>query len=128
MEDRIKYLGSYRPKSEAFLRSTVTINGDSHHVWDAVGATADGHNFARLLPNVADNAELVNLVKDGDLIGYVRDPMMISWPCNLNADTALGILKGRVSHAELGYAGDDGCPMQTSKYFPPQGQECHLIG
>ena len=119
MEDRIKYLGSYRPKSEDFLRSTVTINGDSHHVWDAVGATADGHNFARLLPNVADNAELVNLVQDGDLIGYIRGPMTISWPCKLDANTALGILKGRVSHTELGYAGDDGCPMQTSIFNEP---------
>lgn len=119
MEEHIKYLGSYRPKSEDFLRSTVTINGNSYHVWDAVGATADGHNIARLLPNTVGNVDLVNLVKDGDLIGYIRDPMMISWPCNMNADTALGILKGRVSHTELGYAGDGGCPRQTSIFNEP---------
>lgn len=119
MEEDIKYLGSYQPKSEDFLRSTVTINGDSYHVWDAVGVTEDGRNFARLLPNITGNIELVNLVQDGDLIGYVRPPMKISWPCKLDADTALGILKGRVSHTELGYAGDDGCPMQTSIFNEP---------
>ena len=119
MEEHIKYLGSHRPKSEDFLRSNVTINGDSYHVWDAVGVTEDGHNFARLLPNVANGAELVNLVQDGDLIGYIRQPMTISWPCNLDAETALGILKGRVSHTELGYAGDGGCPMQTSIFNEP---------
>ncbi len=119
MEEHIKYLGSHRPKSEDFLRSNVTINGDSYHVWDAVGVTEDGHNFARLLPNVANGAELVNLVQDGDLIGYIRPPMTISWPCNLDADTALGILKGRVSHTELGYAGDGGSPMQTSIFNEP---------
>ena len=119
MEEHIKYLGSHRPKSEDFLRSNVTINGDSYHVWDAVGVTEDGHNFARLLPNVANGAELVNLVQDGDLIGYIRQPMTISWPCNLDAETALGILKGRVSHTELGYAGDGGSPMQTSIFNEP---------
>ena len=119
MEEHIKYLGSHRPKTEDFLRSTVTIDGDSYHVWDAVSVTEDGHNFARLLPNVATGAELVNLVQDGDLIGYVRPPMKISWPCKLDADTALGILKGRVSHTELGYAGDGGCPMQTSIFNEP---------
>lgn len=51
MEEHIKYLGSYRPKSEDFLHSTVTINGGSHHVWDAVGATADGYDFARIRNN-----------------------------------------------------------------------------
>ena len=119
MEEHIKYLGSYRPKSEDFLHSTVTINGGSHHVWDAVGATADGCDFARILPNVANNTELVNLVQDGDLIGYIRSPMTISWPCDLNPQTALQILKGRVSHTELGYAGDGGCPRQTSIFNEP---------
>ena len=114
MNEDIDYIGPYRMKSEAFLYSTITLNGNPYRVADAVGATADGRNIARLLPNVASNADLVNLVQDGDLIGYVRDPMRISWPCNLDADTALGILKGRVSHTELGYVAGGGCPRQTS--------------
>lgn len=117
--EEINYIGPYRMKSEAFLYSTVTVNGMSYHVPDAVGATTDGRNILRLMPNEANNAELINLVQDGDLIGYVRPPMRISWPCNLNADTALGILKGRVSHTELGYAGDGGCPKQTSIFNEP---------
>ena len=119
MEMQINYIGPYRMKSEAFLYSRVTVNGMSYRVPDAVGATIDGHNVLRLMPNVANNAELVNLVQDGDLIGYIRDPMTISWPCDLNPQTALQILKGRVSHTELGYAGEGGCPKQTSIFNEP---------
>ena len=119
MKDQIDYIGPYRMKSEAFLYSRVTVNGMSYRVPDAVGATIDGHNVLRLMPNVANNAELVNLVQDGDLIGYIRDPMTISWPCDLNPQTALHILKGRVSHTELGYAGEGGCPKQTSIFNEP---------
>lgn len=120
MDDKVHYIGPYRMKSDAFLYSTVTINGVLYRIPDAVGATPDGHNIARLMPNVANNVELVNLVQDGDLIGYIRDPIGISWPCCVSLDMIQSILKGRVSHTELGYAGDGGCPMQTS-IFNEQG-------
>ena len=120
MDDQIYYIGPHRMKSDAFLYSTAIINGRSYRVPDAVGATTSGRNIARLIPNVANNVELVNLVQDGDLIGYIRDPIKISWPCHLNLDAILQILKGRVSHTELGYAGDGGCPRQTS-IFNEQG-------
>ena len=114
MKDQIDYIGPYRMKQDSFLYSSITVNGVSYRVPDAVGATDDGRNIARLMPNDASNAELVNLVQDGDLIGYIREPMHITWPCAMTPEIALGILKGRVSHTELGYAGNRGCPMQTS--------------
>lgn len=114
MNDQIDYIGPWRMKSEDFLYSTITLNGNQYRVADAIGATDDGRNIARLMPNVASNDELVNLVQNGDLLGYIRGPMHIAWPCAMTPDTALSVLKGRVSHTELGYAADGGCPRQTS--------------
>ena len=120
MEDQINYIGPYRMKSNAFLYSIVTINGMSYRVPDAVGATTDGHNILRLMPNDANNAELVNLIQDGDLLGYIREPM------NINISLApysvrpnLGdIVKGRISHAEIAYADTHGLPRQISLWDP----------
>lgn len=106
-------------KSAEFLYSTITVNGKSHRVVDTVGATADGRNIARLIPNVASNADLVNLVRDGDLLGYIRAPMNlnITWPCAMESKVK-DILKGRISHAEMGYADEQGCPRQISLWDP----------
>lgn len=115
MEEHIKYLGSYRPKSEDFLHSTVTINGVEHKIPDGIGSQ-DGKDVLRLLPNVEDNSELVGLVKNGDMLAYVRDPLRKS--LNLfpvpNEKDVFDIIKGRASHAELGYCKDDGRPKQIS--------------
>lgn len=119
MNKDIDYIGPYRMKSEAYLYSTITLNGNPYRVADAVGATADGRNIARLIPNVASNADLVNLVQDGDLLGYIRDPMNlnITWPCAMDSKVK-DILKGRISHAEIGYADGQGCPCQISLWDP----------
>ncbi|MFW5601313.1 MAG: hypothetical protein ACOCOC_08815, partial [Prevotella sp.] len=83
------------------------------------GATDDGRNIARLLPNVASNNELVNLVQDGDLLGYIRAPMHINvtLPCQMNAEVK-SIIKGRISHAEMAYADGQCRPRQISLWDP----------
>ncbi len=123
MNKDIDYVGPYRMKSEEFLYSTITVNGKSYHVADAVGAIADGRNIARLIPNVASNADLVNLVQDGDLLGYIRAPMNlnITWPCAMNSKVK-DILKGRISHAEIAYADEQCRPRQISLWDP--GNSC----
>ena len=119
MNKDIDYIGPYRMKSEDFLYSTITLNGNSYRVADAVGATADGRNIARLTPNIASNADLVNLVQDGDLLGYIRDPMNlnITWPCAMDSKVK-DILKGRISHAEIAYADEQCLPRQISLWDP----------
>ncbi len=119
MNKDIDYIGPYRMKSEDFLYSTITLNGNSYRVADAVGATADGRNIARLIPNIASNADLVNLVQDGDLLGYIRDPMNlnITWPCAMDSKVK-DILKGRISHAEIAYADEQCLPRQISLWDP----------
>ena len=119
MNKDIDYIGPYRMKSEAFLYSTITLNGNPYRVADAVGATADGRNIAWLIPNVASNADLVNLVQDGDLLGYIRDPMNlnITWPCAIDSKVK-DILKGRIYHAEIAYADEQCRPRQISLWDP----------
>jgi len=41
MNKDIDYVGPYRMKSEEFLYSTITVNGNPYRVADAVGAIAD---------------------------------------------------------------------------------------
>lgn len=119
MNTHIDYIGPYRMKNEEFLYSTIALNGDQHRVADAVGATEDGRNIARLVPNVASNADLDNLVQDGDLLGYIREPMNINipWPCAMDSKVK-DILKGRISHAEIAYADEQGRPRQISLWDP----------
>ena len=107
-------------KSEEFLYSTVTVNGMSYHVPDAVGATTDGRNILRLMPNEANNAELINLVQDGDLLGYIRPPMNINislMPYSVQPEPG-AIIKGRIYHAEIAYADPQGRPRQISLWDP----------
>lgn len=127
MDDQIKYIGQYRMKSEEFLYSTITVNGKSCRIADAVGATTDGRNIARLVPNVAGNGELVNLVKDGDLLGYIRAPMApsITLPCALTADVT-NIIKGRISHAEIAYA-DGQCRSRQISLWDPGNSSQPII-
>ena len=119
MDEQIKYIGPYRMKSEEFLCSTIMLNGVEHQIPDGIGASKDGENILRLLPNVESNHELVGLVKDGDMLAYVRDPLCKSlnmFPLP-NEKDAFDIIKGRTSHAELGYCADDGHPMQISLWY-----------
>ncbi len=105
MNDQIDYIGPYRMKSEEFLYSTITLNGNRYRVADAIGATDDGRNIARLMPNVASNSELVNLVQDGDLLGYIRAPMNINitLPCGLNTKVDENCSSGNIPARDDGH-------------------------
>lgn len=118
--EEIKYIGPYRMKSDSFLYSTVTVNGMSYRVPDAVGATTDGCNILRLMPNEANNAELVNLLQNGDLLGYIRTPMNINVSLMPHSVTPSpgDIVKGRTTHAEIAYVAPHGLPRQISLWDP----------
>ncbi len=116
--NRPRYIGQWRPRDEAYWYSTIILNGVEHKVPDGVG-TQGGENVLRLLPNVENNTDLIGLVKDGDMLAYVREPLhksfnSLSLP---NEQDAFDIIKGRTSHAELGYSSDDGLPKQISLWF-----------
>lgn len=119
MNKDIDYVGQWRPRDETHWYSTITLNGVEHQIPDGIGATEDGKNVLRLLPNVENNPELSGLVKDGDMLAYVRDPIRksVNMLPLLNKDDAFAIIKGRTSHAELGYGADDGRPMQVSLWL-----------
>lgn len=122
MNDQIDYSGPYRLKDDSFLYSTITVNGVSYRVPDAVGA-ADGHNILRLMPNVASNTNLINFVQDGDLLGYIRAPMASNFrfPCAFTPEVTRkvsDIIKGRITHAEIAYADEQGRPRQISLWDP----------
>ena len=115
---RPRYIGQWRPRDEAHWYSTITLNGVEHKIPDGIGAQ-DGEDVLRLLPNVEGNPDLIGLVKNGDMLAYVRDPLRKS--LNLfplpNEKDAFDIIKGRTSHAELGYSEDDGRPKQISLWY-----------
>ena len=71
---RPRYIGQWRPRDEAHWYSTITLNGVEHKIPDGIGAQ-DGEDILRLLPNVEGNPDLIGLVKNGDMLAYVRDPL-----------------------------------------------------
>ncbi len=112
---RPRYIGKWKPRDEAYWYSTISLNGVEHKIPDGIGSQ-NGEDVLRLLPNVEGTPELVGLVKNGDLLAYVREPLrkslnLVPFP---NQKDAFEIIKGRASHAELGYCEDDGSPKQVS--------------
>ena len=112
---RPRYIGKWKPRDEAYWYSTISLNGVEHKIPDGIGSQ-NGEDVLRLLPNVEGTPELVGLVKNGDLLAYVREPLrkslnLVPFP---NEKDAFEIIKGRASHAELGYSTDDGSPKQVS--------------
>ena len=119
MNTEIDYLGEYRLKAnsrhhEPYWCSRICLNGTDKFVMDAAGAAEGVGNVVRLLPYGPNEHALDGVVQDGDLLSYMQDPMTITWPGPLNPQLIGGILKGRASHAELGYAGEDGSARQVS--------------
>ena len=103
----IQYEGKYRPAAgsrafnEEFWTSDVMLNGKKHRVVDAAGLNPDGRNVVRLIPYGPGGGNEGDLICDGDLLAYIRDRNVISLGSNI--DALLPLLKGRASHAELGY-------------------------
>lgn len=119
MNAEIDYIGEYRLKAncrhrEPYWGSRIHLNGANKFVMDAAGAAENGHNVVRLLPYGPNEHALDGVVHDGDLLSYMQDPLTVAWPVTLNPASIVNILKGRASHAELGYAGTDGRARQVS--------------
>ena len=119
MNNEIDYTGEYRLKAncrhrESYWGSRIRLNGADKFVMDAAGATENGRNVVRLLPYGPNEHALDGVVHDGDLLSYMQDPLTVAWPVTLNPVSIVNILKGRASHAELGYAGADGSARQVS--------------
>lgn len=115
----INYVGDYRLNSnhrhcEPYWTSRVTVNGTCRSVADAAGAGETGENVVRLLPYGPCNRELDGVLQDGDLLAYMQAPLDINCSSMPSLDAVLNVIKGRASHAELGYAAPDGKPRQVS--------------
>ena len=119
MNTEIDYIGDYRFGSnfrhrESYWTSRICFNGVEKCIADAAGATENGHNVVRLLPYGPNEHALDGVVQDGDLLSYMQDPLTVAWPMALNPASVVNVLKGRASHAELGYADGDGSARQVS--------------
>ena len=128
MNETIDYIGNYRFKAgnhrhrEPYWASKVVFKNYEEHVVDAAGKDDEGKDFVRLLPykKRADCPQIDEILRDGDLLAYVMEPKTIDIPSdfsNIDAKTlgALGdVLKGRASHAELGYRNEANQAMQVS--------------
>jgi len=116
--NNINYIGDFRPRAgsrafdQAFWTSDVVFGGTRHQVVDAAGMREDGQDIVRLIPYGANSQSVDELVKDGDLLAYVRGRNVVNVRPD-NADNLLPVLKGRASHAELCY-----CNLQ--------GRACHV--
>ncbi len=128
MNEAVKHLSHYRFKEqsskhrEPYWQSTVSFNGRRTSVVDAAGIDEDGRNVVRLLP-YKENGEcpqIDEILRDGDLLAYVQGPKEISIPSDVpNADSKVlehigNVLKGRATHAELGYRNAEQRAMQVS--------------
>ena len=119
MNTVINYVGDYRLKEncrhrEPYWASRIRLNGIDKSVVDAAGAAEDGRNIVQLLPYGPNERALDGVVQDGDLLSYMQGPLTITWPGPMNPASIGNILKGRASHAELGYSGQGGCARQVS--------------
>ena len=122
MNTGIDYIGEYRLKAnclhrEPYWGSRIHLNGADKFVMDAAGATENGRSVVRLLPYGPNEHAMDGVVQDGDLLSYMQDPLIVAWPVALNPASIVNILKGRASHAELGYAGADGSARQVSLWM-----------
>lgn len=117
-KSEINYVGSYRLNNtrhcEPYWSSQVISNGTSRTIVDAAGVSETGENIVRLLPYGPTNRELDGVLRDGDLLAYTQGPLNINCSAMPSPDAVLGVLKGRISHAELGYLEADGKPRQVS--------------
>lgn len=128
MNENIEFLGPYRlngqtPRhAEPYWHSTVTFNGLRKTVVDAAGMGEDGRNVVRLLPYQENVGcpQIDDVLRDGDLLAYVQGPKEIVIPSDAtNASEKMiehigDVLKGRATHAELGYVNENGKAMQVS--------------
>lgn len=103
----IDYVGNYRPAAGsrahdmAFWSSDVIFNNQERRIVDAAGMGADGRNVVKLIPYGPNSRDADTLLENGDLMAYIRGRHVVR--IGASVDGLLPILKGRASHAELGY-------------------------
>lgn len=119
----INYKGEYRLRRtnwkhrEPYWESTVRVGGNCRTVFDAAGRE-NGQDVVRLIPYGQNCDEIDKVLQTGDLLAYVQAPMNdINFPAHMDLaqPTATlpyigkikNILKGRATHAELGFKGSD---------------------
>lgn len=126
-EEKIKYLGEYRFRSgarhsETHWASRISFLEQGRRVVDSAGRI-DGQDVIRLIPYGETNHVLDGILHDGDLLAYIEGAFDIKLPSDLkgleNKDMSVikkvgGWLKGRATHAELGYIAHDGHSKQVS--------------
>lgn len=130
MNSAINYIGKYRFKEQAirhrepYWQSKVSYKGQSKSVIDVAGIDENGQNVVNLLPYKANSecSHIDSILQDGDLLAYVQGPMDIAIPSDISSygynDSAFNrlgdVLKGRATHAELGYLNSEKQAMQIS--------------
>lgn len=128
MSTTIKYIGNYRFKGNAtrhkepYWQSTVCFNNMRQTIVDAAGIDENGQNIVKLLPykEKAECPQVDEVLHNGDLLAYVQEPMMIALPSDFsNVDDKVLehlklVLKGRATHAELGYVDESRHARQVS--------------
>jgi len=103
----IQYVGNYKPTSScrafstSFWTSEVVLNGHHRRVIDAAGMNDGKQSVVNLIPYGPQSRIADEVVSDGDLLAYIREPKQIN--ISLSKDALLPLLKGRASHAELCY-------------------------
>lgn len=132
MSESIKYIGKYRIREQAhrhkepYWASTVVFNGQRKTVVDAAGRE-NGQDVVRLLPYKEEREcpQIDEILLDGDLLAYVQKPKTIELPSDIaHIDMKMlgplgEVLKGRATHAELGYRNAAGEAMQVSLWARP---------
>lgn len=128
MNTTIRYLNEYRFREnttkhrEPYWQSTVDFNGHQKSVVDVAGIDADGQDIVKLLPYKENRTcpQIDEILRDGDLLAYIQEPkeILISpdvWNASQETLNRLGVLlKGRATHAELGYRDEANQAMQVS--------------
>lgn len=137
----VEFLTNYRFKDEwhnkGYWQSEVVAGGCRKIVVDAAGMNADRQNVLRLVPYGHGIRELDSYMRDGDLCAYFTPPQHIRLPPQIgaiqqmNLDQVKGILKGRASHAELGYLSSEGRARQISLWnqeglIQPEDRDFHV--
>ncbi len=118
----ICYRGEYRFRQtnmkhrEPYWESRVWCNGIPRAVVDAAGRE-NGEDIVHLIPYGEGCSEIDTVLQTGDFLAYVQKPMDIpgSTPVDQLPDNVVKeILKGRATHAELGYLSSEGNAKQVS--------------
>ncbi len=121
----ISYIGKYRFRQtnrkhrEPYWESRVWCDGTWRAVVDAAGRE-NGQDIVHLIPYGESCSEIDAVLQTGDFLAYVQEPMRIHSPTHVATSQAAAVknvLKGRATHAELGYLSSEGPAKQVSLWL-----------